>query len=212
MYNVDETDELVRAERDFDLGLLRMLRDPQDQASKESLAALRAKRDQARNVVDSRIVRTQVAGYVSDVRVAPGQHVNPGDVLAAVAPPGEAKVSVIAMVPATYRPMLRAGAMMRLELDGFRYEYTDLAVDQVEAEAVGPAEMQRFLGPERADAVHLDPGAKVLVSAKLPTPTFTSDGQSYGYFDGLTGNAEVRVRREPILVMLVPALRRLIPN
>ena len=42
-----------------------------------------------------------MAGYVSDVRVRLGQRVNAGDVLLAVAPK-EAKVSLVAMVPADY--------------------------------------------------------------------------------------------------------------
>ena len=211
MYNVEENNELTRASREFDLQLVRMLRDPSDVAAKQALATLRAQRDQAKNVVESRTVRAEVQGYVSDVRVRPGQHVNAGEVLLAVAPKGSAQVSLVSMVPADYRPMLKDGLKMRFELDGFRYEYSDLVVTDVSAEAVGPTEVQRFLGQERADAVVLDPGAKVLVTARLPAATFTSEGQPYGYFDGLTGTAEIRVRSEPILVTLVPALRQFLP-
>jgi membrane fusion protein (multidrug efflux system) len=211
MYNVDENNELSRATREFDLQLVRMLRDPSDIAVKQSLATLRAARDQAKNIVDSRTIRAEAQGYVSDVRVRPGQHVNAGEVLLAVAPKGSAQVSLVSMVPADYRPMLKDGLKMRFELDGFRYEYSDLTVTDVSAEAVGPTEVQRFLGQERADAVQLDPGAKVLVTARLPAATFTSEGQPYGYFDGLTGTAEIRVRSEPILVTLIPALRQWLP-
>jgi membrane fusion protein (multidrug efflux system) len=108
--------------------------------------------------------------------------------------------------------MLRQGQKLRFELDGFRYEYADLAVLAVSAEAIGPLEVQRFLGQDREGAVALTPGAKVLVTAKLPASSFTSEGKPYGYFDGLTGSAEVRVRREPILVTLVPALKALLPE
>jgi len=211
MYNVEENNELARASRELDMALVRMLRDPNETGVKQSLAARRASRDQAKNVVDSRTVRAELQGYVSDVRVRTGQHVNAGEVLLAVAPKGSAQVSLVAMLPADYRPMLKSGLSMRFELDGFRFEYSDLTVTNVSAEAVGPTEVQRFLGQERADAVQLDPGAKVLVTASLPAATFTSEGEPYGYFDGLTGTAEVRVRSEPILVTLVPALRRLLP-
>ncbi len=98
------------------------------------------------------------------------------------------------------------------KLDGFRYIYADLKVEEISAEAVGPTEVMRMLGQEKADSVAQDRGAKVLVSAKLPSSTFTSEGQAFGYFDGLTGTAEIRVRREPILVLLIPALRALLPN
>jgi len=79
----------------------------------------------------------------------------------------------------------------------------------VSAEAVGPGEVQRFLGDEREGTVPLEPGAKVLVTAPLAMATFTSEGRPYGYFDGMTGSASVRLRRETILFTLVPALRQL---
>ena len=211
MYNVDEAKELARANQEFDLQLVRMLSDPSDTAAKQSLASLRQAKEQAKNVLESRTIRAQVAGYVSDVRVRPGQHVNPGDVMLAVAPEGSSQVSLTAMVSAEFRPMLKNGLKMRFELNGFQYEYTDLVVSDVSAEAVGPAEVARLLGQEKMDTVTLDPGAKVVVTAKLPAATFSSEGQAYGYFDGLTGSAEVRVRSEPILVTLIPALRQWLP-
>jgi multidrug efflux pump subunit AcrA (membrane-fusion protein) len=211
LHSADEANELARASRELDLQLARMLRDPADVSLRQSLAAFRAARDQAQNAVDARTIRAEVAGYVTDVRVRPGQHVNLGDVVLAVAPAGQARPSVVAMVPGDYRPMLKQGLPLRFELDGFRYEYADLEVGEVAAEAVGPLEVQRLLGQDRAESILLGPGAKVLVTARLPAPTFSSEGQPYGYFDGLTGTAEIRVRSEPILVTLVPALRQWIP-
>jgi membrane fusion protein (multidrug efflux system) len=207
MHNVDEANELARASSEFDLQLVRMLRDPNDTTVKQSLASLRTQKEQARNAVDGRTIKSPVAGYVSDVRVRPGQHVAAGDVILAVAPKDSVQVSLVSVVSAEYRPMLKSGLKMRFELDGFRYEYSDLTTYDVSAEAVGPMEVQRLLGAERVDAVKLGPGAKVLVTAKLPAATFSSEGQPYGYFDGLTGTSEIRVRSEPILVALIPALR-----
>jgi membrane fusion protein (multidrug efflux system) len=211
MHVADEMNELQRANRELDLLVVRMLRDPNDSTTKQSIATLRAARDQAKNAIEAKTVRAEIRGYVTDVRVKPGQHVNPGEVLLALAPTGSAQVSLVAVVPADFRPMLKSGLAMRFELDGFRYEYADLDLVDVSAEAVGPTEIQRFLGQERADAVQLVPGAKVLVTARLPATTFSSEGKPYGYYDGLTGNAEIRVRNEPILVTLLPALRQWIP-
>jgi membrane fusion protein (multidrug efflux system) len=204
----EEVTELARATAEFDLSLVRLLADPTDGVAKQTLASLRARRESARNAVDMKTVRATAAGMVSDVRVRPGQPVTPGEVLCAIVPKNAQQVSLVAMVPAEYRPMLKSGLKMRFELDGFRYEYADLDVEEVSVEAVGPAEVQRFLGHERADAVRLDAGGKVFVTAKLPASTFVSEGHPYGYYDGLTGTAEVRVRSEPIIVTLIPALRR----
>lgn len=210
--DAEEKSELLRAERDFDNQLLRVLRDPNDHGAKESLSALRARRDQAKNAVDARTIKAPVAGHVSDVRVRVGQSINPGEVMLAVTAPGEAKVSAVAMVPASFRPMLNRGSKMRFDLEGFKFDYTDVDVEEVSSEAIGGREVQRLLGNEKADAVMLDTGAHVIVTAKIPTATFASEGQSYAYFDGLTGTAEIRVRREPLLVILVPALRKLVPQ
>ena len=202
---------LARASAEFDLSLVRLLADPNDTVAKQTLASLRARREAAKNAVELKTVKAPTSGMVSDVRVRPGQPVTPGEVLCAVVPKTSQQVSLVAMVPAEYRPMLKTGLKMRFELDGFRYEYADLDVEEVSVEAVGPVRGQRFLGQERGDAVKLDAGGKVFVSAKLPASTFTSEGQPYGYFDGLTGTAEVRVRSEAIIVTLIPALRQVVP-
>jgi membrane fusion protein (multidrug efflux system) len=211
MNDTDERAELARATAEFQLQLARLMADPTDNVAKNTLAALRARRESAKNTVEARVVRAPIAGVVSDVRVRPGQPITPGEVLLAVVPKDAQRVSLVAMVPADYRPMLRSGAKMRFELDGFRYEYSDVEVVDVSSEAVGVVEVQRFLGQERADAVKLDPGGKVFVTARLPASTFTSEGQPYAYYDGLSGTAEVSVRREPIIVTLIPALRSIFP-
>jgi multidrug resistance efflux pump len=206
-----ETSELQRATIEFDRKLVYLLQNPADPAIKQSLAALRTQKEQAKNALEGRRLRAPVAGYVTDVRVRLGKHVNAGDLVLAVAPDKASQVSLVSMVSAEYLPMLKPGQKMRFELDGFAFEYADLEVAEVSPEAVGSVEVQRLLGQERADVVHLDGGAKVLVSAHLPSATFTSAGRPYGYFDGLTGVATIRVRREPLLVTLLPALRRWLP-
>jgi membrane fusion protein (multidrug efflux system) len=207
----DETAELARATQEYDLGLVQYLVDPHDAAAKAQLSAIRGRRDAAKNAVEAKTVRATIAGVVSDVRARPGQPVVAGEVLCAIVPKEATGVSLVALVPADYRPMLRAGLEMRFELDGFRYEYADVKVEEVSSEAVGPTEVNRLLGTERDGSVKIEPGGKVFVTGKLPASTFTSEGEPYGYFDGLTGTAEVRVRREPIIVTLIPALRRVLP-
>lgn len=211
MHNNEEVAELTRATKEYEAQLVRMMRDPTDGEAKSNLTALRQRRDQAKNEVEARTIKAPISGTVSDVRVRVGQHLNPGEVIASLAPKGATQASIVAMVPADYRPMLEVGQTMRFELDGFKYEYADLQVSEISAEAIGPEEVQRFLGQERANSVAMTGGAKVLVQAKLPASSFKSEGEQFGYFDGLTGNAEIRVRRETLLVMLVPALRTFMP-
>ena len=207
----EEGAELARATSDYDLQLVRYLVDPHDTTAKQQVSTLRARRDAAKNALETKVVRAAIAGIVSDVRVKPGQPVAAGEVLCAIVPPDATQISVVALVPAEYRPMMTQGLDMRFELDGFRYEYADVRVEEVSSEAVGPAEVTRLLGTDRDGALRLDPGGKVFVTGRLSAQTFTSEGERYRYYDGLSGTAEVRVRREPILVSLVPALRRILP-
>ena len=210
MHDTEEAAELRRVSTEFELELVRLLRDPTDVVAKQTLAGLRSKRDQARNIRAEREIRAPIDGTVGDIRVRAGQRLNPGDTILAVAPK-DARVVVVAAVSGDYRPMLAKGLPVRFSLDGFHYEYRDLEVEEVSEEVIGPLEVKRYLGQELSDALEMQAGPKVLVTARVDTSTFTSDGVPYGYYDGLTGLAEVRVRRQPILTMLVPALKTVLP-
>jgi membrane fusion protein (multidrug efflux system) len=115
-------------------------------------------------------------------------------------------VSLIALLPGGYRPTLHPGTPLRVELDGFQHEYHTFTIEAVGDQIVGPGEVRRFLGPESADALQLN-GPMVLVRARLPSSTFTSQGRTFNYFDGMLARADARVRTERILVALVPGLK-----
>lgn len=103
---------------------------------------------------------------------------------------------VIAFVPVEYRPLLEPGMPLRLELQGYRYVSQHLVVDSV-ADEVEPPGVMRLNGPV------------VRVSARLPAAGFEADGRLIRYYDGMLGRAEVRLRSERMLVVLVPALKAL---
>jgi membrane fusion protein (multidrug efflux system) len=208
--DVEQAAELRRVSTEFELQLLRLLREPTDHGAKQLLTGLKVQRDLAKTVADERSIRAPSDGIVSDIRIHPGQHLTPGEPILGLSP-ADAKVYVVAVVPGDYRPMVKQGLGVRFSLDGYRYEYRDLVVEAVGEEVVGPTEIKRFLGQEIYDSVHLPPGSYVLVRAALPDTTFRSEGAQYGYFDGLTGLAEIRVRSESLLVTLIPALKAIVP-
>ena len=205
-YDAEERAQLSRAATEFDLQLVRLLRDPTDLVAKQALTTLKTQRDLAAAVVAEKILRAPVAGTVSDVRVRPGQRLQAGEPVLAIAP-NDAEASLVCAIPGEYRPMIEKGMPVRFALDGYRYEYHDVVVDDVGQEVVGAAEVRRFLGPEVADALHLQEGSYVLVRGKIPARSFVSDGKTYNFFDGLTGSSDVQVRKEPIVVLLLPALK-----
>ncbi|WP_394844474.1 HlyD family efflux transporter periplasmic adaptor subunit [Pendulispora brunnea] len=202
-----EEAEYRRANTEFRLSLAALLRDPGDQALKSSLASLKPKRDNAAQIANARIVRAPHAGIITDVRVRPGQYLTANEVVAGVAPTG-ARASLVCLLPGEYRPRLKAGQRLRFSLEGYKFEYRTVEVESVGEEVVGPTEMRRYLGQELGDTIALQ-GPTVLVKARLPARTFTADGQTYAYVEGLIGRADVAIRKEPIIVVLIPALKSL---
>jgi membrane fusion protein (multidrug efflux system) len=208
LHDASEAADLERLEHEFELQLVKSLRDPSDQAARQSLTALRAQKELAQARLDERSIKAPQDGVVSDVRIRPGQHLNPGDAVLTLVPP-DAPFTVIAMLPGNYRPVLRAGMPLRLELEGYRYQYRRLAIDDISDEVVGPSEVKRYLGSEIGDAITLS-GPVILVQASLPTSTFEVDGRPVRYHDGMIARAEARVRSERIILSLVPGLRALV--
>ncbi|HYX23158.1 MAG TPA: GAF domain-containing protein [Thermoanaerobaculia bacterium] len=206
-YGAREAAELNRIDHEFELQLINRLRDPADRGAEQSLLSLRAQRELARANLAEREVRAPAAGVVSDVRVRPGQHIAPGQSLLSLVR-GQEHPQVIALLPGEFRPLLKPGMPLRLEVQGYRYAYQHLVVESVGDEVVGPAEARRALGDEIADAVQLT-GPVVRVTARLAANTFESDGRVRRFHDGMWGTAEVRIRSERVLVALVPALKAL---
>lgn len=205
-----EEAELQRAREEFSLHLAQLLREPSDVASKQSLASLRPRRDQARLLAKGRLIRATQAGIVTDVRARPGQYLEAHSVVLGLAPL-DAPVSLVCVIPGDYRPMLKTGQDIRFSLDGYKFEYRTVPVETVGEEVIGPLEMKRFLGPEIADAFPIM-GPSVLVKGTLASRTFEADGQTFTYVEGLTGKVDIRVRSEPIIITLLPALKALRQN
>jgi membrane fusion protein (multidrug efflux system) len=206
-YGAREAAELARIDHEFELQLINRLRDPADRGAEQALLSLRAQRELARANLAEREVRAPAAGLVSDVRVRPGQHIVPGQSLLTLSR-GQGAPEVVAFLPGEYRPLLKPGMDLRLELQGYRYAYQHVKVVSVGDEVLGPAEAKRTLGEGLADAVQLN-GPVVRVEARLPAETFEAEGKVRRYHDGMPGNAEVSIRSERVLVALVPALKAL---
>lgn len=204
-YAAPELAELDRIQREFDLQLVKTLRDPSDETARQTLTALRTQKDLAAAHLSQLSVQAPEAGVIGDVRIRPGQRLSAGDIVFTLV--GEKRqCSIMAMLPAQYRPQLRPGMSMRFEVTGYRYAYQEMTITSVGAEIIGPGEVKRYLGQEIDDTFKID-GPVVLVEATPSSPTFQVDGQSYDFYHGMNGTAEARVRSESILVALIPGLR-----
>jgi multidrug efflux pump subunit AcrA (membrane-fusion protein) len=197
----NERQELTHLDREFELKLVRLLLHPNDEATRQSLASLRAARELAAVRLAERQVVAPATGVVRNLRIRPGQLLAPGDAVLTIADEGRGGYSLVALVPGQFRPMLKPGMPLRFALDGYQQVATALEIESVDDGAIGPAEVRRYLGQELGDAVPAE-GSLVLVRARLPQATFTYDGQRYPYYDGIPGRVDVRVRSSRLLALL----------
>jgi multidrug efflux pump subunit AcrA (membrane-fusion protein) len=206
LYATEEAAELEAASREFDEQLLKLLHHPEDGVAREALVSLRTRRELARARLDQRTLRAPHRGVVSDVRVRAGQLVEPG--MSVVELEGEhATATVVALLPGRYRALLKKGAVLRFDLDGFQQRAQELPITDIGDQIVGPTEAARYIGRELADAFQIT-GPVVIVHAALPNATFRADAERFRFAHGMHGKAETIVRNEPIAYAFVPGLKQ----
>jgi len=197
--------EFERLNQEFNSQQANRLKNPNDATAQQQLATVRALMETAQKRLKERTILAPRSGLVRDVRIRPHQLIAPGELLLTIVSDDDA-LSVIAILPGQYRPMLKPGNPLRLELKGFRYAYQRLMIDSVGNEVIGPNEVRRFLGQDIADSLALD-GSSVIVRGHLPSRKFKANGRWHEFHDGMPGTAEASVRSESILLMLVPGLK-----
>ena len=207
LYLADQAAELERLNREFDLQMIKFLRDPADQAARSSLTTLRAERQLAQTRLEEQSLKAPHAGIVSDIRIRPGQHLTPGDPVLSLLG-DDMRWVVIAMLPGHARPLLRPGTQMRLELSGYRYAYRDVAIQSVGDEIVGPAEVRQYLGPgnSRCRAGHRSCCSREGAAAVEYLP---GRRQVALLLRRHARHVDAHLRRQSILLSLIPALKSL---
>ncbi len=200
--------ELERLRNDFNSQQLNRLKNPNDPVAHQQVAMLRSQIEAAERRLKERTVLASRAGLVEDLRIRQNQFVSAGESLLTIVGEND-RLTLIAILPGQYRPLLKKGSSVRVELTGFRYAYQHATIEEVGNEVVGPSEIRRFLGQEIADAVTFQ-GPSLIVQAHLPSRSFKAEGRWHQYHDGMHGIAEARVRSESILAVLVPGLGTLL--
>jgi len=151
-------------------------------------------------------VRAPSDGVVSDIRVHAGQAISAGDQIASVVDDASG-YELISFFPGYYAPQLHPGMKVVLKVNGYPESHEILAMNHVGAEVIGPREAQQYAGRESSDAALQVTGPVVSVRAALTARSFEAGEDSYRYYDGMTGEAEVVVHSEPLLVHLIPGLK-----
>jgi biotin carboxyl carrier protein len=206
---LDDTDQraaVTSLEHELETQLRNHMLDMTDPAADAAVRSIRKELESARASLAERLIVSTVDGVVGDISVRAGQHVSPGDLVAAVLDEAQG-FEVIAMLPGADRPQLAPGMTLRVELAGYQYAYQSVAIEQVASDVIAPSEARRVLGAEVADGVQIG-GPVVIVRGRLTSSEFVADDRVFHYHDGMRGTAEVRVASEPIVFALVPGLRR----
>jgi multidrug efflux pump subunit AcrA (membrane-fusion protein) len=203
--DVQERIALNQLRRALNVQQINRLKNPNDPVAQQQVATVRVELETAERRLKERAVSAPRAGIVRDMRIRPHQFVAPGDLLLTIGGDDDA-LSIIAVLPGYYRPLLKPGHPLRVEVTGFRYAYQSLTISSVGYEIVGPAEVRRFLGQEIADSVTLQ-GSLVIVQARLPSRKFKAENHWHEYHDGMQGSVRARLRSERILFVLVPGLK-----
>jgi len=204
LYARGETAERDRVVQEFRAQLATRLTDPLNTAARQALGSLRAQLDLNEVLVSERTLVAPFDGWVREMRVRENQYIGAGEVVATLSKE-ETAAKALLLVPGRYRPMLKPGQPLRLELDGFAFLYQDVTVSVVSDELVGPTEVRRYLGPDLGDVVTVD-GPMVMVEARLPEEGLRTHGHTYHYYSGMVGTGRVQVRSRNGWTMLVPAL------
>src|SRR5690606_37632498 len=118
------------------------LKDPANEAARLEVAVALAERQQAESALEERLIRAPGAGVVTDVRVVPGQYVNPGEPVLAFADAQTGNPLVVALLPGWSRPHLKPGQRLRFRLEG-QPSFQDVVIEAVAQSLIGPAEARR---------------------------------------------------------------------
>lgn len=199
--------ERNRMQQEFRSQLAAELMEPLNASTRQALSNLRTQVEMSEARLSERVLRAPCDGRINDVRVRVNQYLSPGQSVASIIKDG-AEAFALALVPGQYRPMVKPGQEMRLEISGFPFVYKYLEVTSVSDELVGPNEVRRVLGPELGDAVPLQ-GPHVVVEARLPASTFDVNGRTYNYYTGMPGTGWVKVRARNGWLVLLPILEML---
>src|SRR5687768_14461064 len=110
--------ELGRLRNDFKSQQINRLRNPNDAGALQQLPTLKSQIEAAASRLKERTVLAPRAGVVQDVRIRPNQFVIPGELLLTIVGEND-RLTVVAVLPGHYRPLLKAGDRLRVELAGF---------------------------------------------------------------------------------------------
>ncbi len=113
---------------------------------------------------------------------------------------------LIAFLPNSYAGQVHPGMAMCLKVSGESSRNCNVPISRVGPEVLDPTEAARYMG--RDDAADFSVSGRVII-VRGSLPGADTGSAPSPYHDGMTGEAEVSVRSESAIVVLIPGLRKI---
>jgi multidrug efflux pump subunit AcrA (membrane-fusion protein) len=207
LHDTEQAGRLRGLDAEYERRLVAYLQSPGDRNVGEALGKVVSDRDEAKANVDARAIRAPYDGRIKDLRVRKGQRVDQGTAVAAIVKKDVPEaLSVIAFLPGSDRPRLRAHQQIRLSLPGYRGVHFTMEVRAISSEVLGAKEASsRYFGDRIGDSLGAQ-GSVVVVEGRLATASFEAEGQTFELHDGMIGRAEVQLDSKSVLATILPGI------
>ncbi len=213
--SVKEDGEYKAALTEYNAAKTQYLGDRNDENNKRAVISASNRLDQAKNLLETRVIRAPKDGVVSDTRIKQGDNLNPGDQILTIVDK-TTEPEIIAFLPGGDRPRLRVGMELQVDLSpsGYKKKRETAIITEIGTEAIGGSEAAKYIGATLADSMQglKNGGPFVIVKARLSTATFKTDKQELRYTHGMQAMTEVRIQEKPFIVTLLPALEKYLPE
>lgn len=207
LHDTEQAGRLRGLDAEYERRLVAYLQSPGDRSVGEALGKVVSDRDEAKANVDARAIRAPFDGRIKDLRVRKGQRVDQGTAVAAIVKKDVPEaLSVIAFLPGSDRPRLRAHQQLRLTLPGYRGVHFTMEVRAISSEVLGAKEAStRYFGDRIGDSLGAQ-GTVVVVEGRLASASFEAEGQTFELHDGMIGRAEVQLDSKSVLETILPGI------
>lgn len=205
--SAEEEAALEQVQQELTLRLVERLRHPEQTAAVASFVTLREQERVVAARLERRRLRAPQDGVVGDLLARTGRPLSPGQpVLSLTTAGAAAEPAIEVLLPGRFRPLLTPGMAMRFKVDGYPDVEQRLTVDEISQQVIDAGQIPDILESASTNTLGAA-GGLIIVRAALPTEDFDSAGERYAFYDGMTGTAEIRVRKKR---WFVDWLRRLV--
>lgn len=174
----------------------------------DTLICLDAMIDRTLSEANGNRVRAPEDGIVGEISAHPGQLVNAGDHVACIVI-NRPRYELVAFFPGSNSEQLRPGMSMHVTLEG-NPEWQEITpIISVCGRFPNLGEAARYGRIPHLENIEIS-GPVVMVRSTLPSTRIVVTADSKAHLDGMTGEADVRTGSEPLLINILPSIKKML--